>query len=153
MTCSHGPIPGIGASISTKRLTRSGCAAAKAYPTMLPDVVRYEIHLLNAECVQHVHDVFALCFLVVTARRLRRESEAAQVGRDNCVSVDERTGYWSPHISCCCKAMEHYDCGPLPSDASVDGNVVCLDVLAIDNLRKGNHAINTFNEIHLRLLD
>jgi hypothetical protein len=76
-----------------------------------------------------------------------------QVGRDNCVSVDERTGYWSPHISCCSKAMEHYECGPLSPDACVDGNVVCLDVLAIDTLGKRNHAINKFNEFHPKLLN
>ena len=35
-TSSHGPTPGTGASMITKDVTRSGCWAANAKPTMFP---------------------------------------------------------------------------------------------------------------------
>ena len=78
---SHGPTPGSGASIRTKRATRSWILRREGVADHVADIVRNEIGALNAECIQHAGDIPALGLLVVTALGTRGEPHSPQVGR------------------------------------------------------------------------
>src|ERR1700722_9052458 len=82
-TSSHGPIPGNGASMRAKRMTRSGYCAAKAYPTIVADVVRHEVRALDPECVEQAGNILTLCLLVVSSGRAGREPHPAQIGSND----------------------------------------------------------------------
>ena len=76
-------MPGIGASISTNRVTRSGYCAANAIADHVADVVGDEIGAVDLERIEHAGDVAGLRLLVVAAGGLRGEAHAAQVGHDD----------------------------------------------------------------------
>ena len=121
---SHGPTPGTGASISTKRANPVGMLGGEGKADHVADIVGDEVGALDSELVEHAGDVAGLGLLVEAARRLRRQAEAAQVGNDDRVVAHQIGRHRRPHVAGLAIAVQQHDRRPLAADANVDGRAV-----------------------------
>ena len=121
-------MPGSGASIRTKRLTRSGCCAAKAIADHVADIVRDEIGPVDLQRVEHARHVAGLRLLVEAAGRLGGEAHAAQVRHDDGVVARKIGGHRRPHVARLAIAVQQHDGRALPAEAHMDRGAVGCDL-------------------------
>ena len=136
MISSQGPTPGSGASISTKRLTRSGCCGGKGEADHVADVVGDQVGLARLQRVQDARDVLGLILLVVAAGGLRREAHAAKVGHDHRVIRDKLGGQRRPHVAGLAEAVQQHDCRAIAADPHVKRRAVGGDLLGVKGGRE-----------------
>ena len=103
------------------------------------DIVGDEIGLFDLERVQHPGDIARLGFLVVSARRTRREADAAQVRDDDDVPGCQFGRERRPHVAGLAIAVEQQDGRPLAPDAHMKGRAVGRDLLRAEAGRERRH--------------
>ena len=72
----------------------------------ISNVMGYKIGARHAKCIHHACHIMALRLLVVSSRRLGRQSKSAQVGHDDSMVCCKYRGQRNPHISGCAKAVQ-----------------------------------------------
>ena len=143
---SHGPTPGTGASISTKRVTRSGYCAAKAKPTMLPMSCVTRSARSIFERVEHAGDVAGLRLLVEAAGGLGRQTQAAQVRHDHGVVAREIDGHRRPHVAGLAVAVQQHD----RRSASAERTWIVVPLVLISLVRKSDGNLTLcMGELHI----
>jgi hypothetical protein len=94
----------------------------------------------------------ALRFLVVSSRRLRRQSESAQIGHDDGMFLDKCSRQRNPHISGRAKAVQQHDRGSFTANPSVDRCAIGFNLAGLKSGGESNSIVTVIAKLHGVLL-